>query len=140
MKRIRRESWTVFLANEELKKEVLAPITAMYSEKFRLHKMNTRFGVSNISESEFEGIVESFGYDDLVEHHAKFLGRVYQCRKNDLKLVAKPHSKTVDPLKCWNSGVQMVGLNMQYINKEQLLNYGMFRKNGGAKCGNIWLI
>lgn len=63
---------------EELKKEVLAPITAMYAEKFRLHKMNTRFGVSNISETELETLIDTAGYDELVEHHAKYLGRVYQ--------------------------------------------------------------
>lgn len=66
---------------EELKKEVLAPITAMYAEKFRLHKMNTRFGVSNLSETELETQIETIGYDELIEHHAKYLGRVFQDSK-----------------------------------------------------------
>ena len=52
-------------------------------------------------------------------------------------LDGKANSHTVDPLVSWNCGVQMVGLNMQHINKEQLLNYGMFRKNGGYKCGRF---
>lgn len=63
---------------DDLKREVLAPVTAMYAEKFRLHKMNTRFGVSNISETELEELIESLGNEELVEHHAKYLGRVYQ--------------------------------------------------------------
>lgn len=31
----------------------------------------------------------------------------------------------------------MVALNAQRLDREMLLNYGMFRRNGGASCGMI---
>lgn len=35
----------------------------------------------------------------------------------------------------WNSGIQFVGIDAQHVHTEMLLNYGMFRRNGGYKCG-----
>lgn len=61
----------------EFKRDVLAPITSLYAERFRLNKMNTRFGVANVNESELERLAENEGLDSLMEHHLKYLTRVF---------------------------------------------------------------
>ncbi len=60
----------------EFKREVFAPITSLYAERFRLNKMNTRFGVANITEAELEKLAETEGLDSLMEHHLRYLTRV----------------------------------------------------------------
>lgn len=50
----------------------------MYTEKFRLNSLNTRFGVTNLSDTELDKLIATHSYEDLIDHHAKYLGRVYQ--------------------------------------------------------------
>lgn len=60
----------------ELRREIFTPFTALYSEKFRLGKLNTKFGCSRINETEFEKLVEQEGLEAVVEHHTQFFGKV----------------------------------------------------------------
>lgn len=61
----------------EFKREVLAQLTSLYAERFRLNKMNTRFGVANINETDLERIIEDEGNESLIDHHSVYLTRVF---------------------------------------------------------------
>lgn len=43
--------------------------------------------------------------------------------------------QNLDPINAWSTGAQMVALNAHHVDKEMLLNFGMFRRNGGGECG-----
>ena len=40
-------------------------------------------------------------------------------------------------MEVWNTGAQLVAINAQLLDREALLNYGMFRRNGGSACGVV---
>lgn len=40
-------------------------------------------------------------------------------------------------MEVWNTGAQLVAINAQLLDREALLNYGMFRRNGGSSCGVV---
>ena len=84
--------------------------------------------MSSFPETKAEKWISAQNCKIFNEYHRTQLSRVYPAAR-------RIDSSNYDPIKFWNSGIQMVALNYQTPDRAMQLNEGRFLQNG--RCGYV---
>ncbi|XP_071036049.1 1-phosphatidylinositol 4,5-bisphosphate phosphodiesterase gamma-1 isoform X2 [Parasteatoda tepidariorum] len=109
-------------------KELSKLIVYCRSMPFSPEKIGNFTEMSSFPETKIEKWVSAANSKFLLKYHRLQFSRVYPKG-------SRIDSSNYDPMKCWNSGVQMVALNYQTPDRAMQLNQARFLQNG--RCGYV---
>lgn len=121
--------------------DTLSYITSIFKEKLdeklfsqpnsKDPHFKTGFGIMSLSYTKFNGLVKTqVGRNKFTQFSKNNMIRIYPDG-------TKINSSNFNPLRLWETGCQMVCLNLQTPDEAVLLNLIKFMENGGRKCGYI---
>ena len=97
--------------------------------KMSLKPPRTPWNISSLKETKMSKFLKE-NEQEIIDFHRKYFSRVY------------PHGKRVDssnydPINSFNTGAQIIALNLQTADLALLIYLSKFNENGGSECGYV---
>ena len=102
---------------------------AMFGIKMNLESNRSIWNISSINEEKISKLLKEKEVE-IIDFHRKYFTRIYPSGK-------RVDSSNYDPIDAFNSGSQIIALNVQTPDIPLLLYFSKFIENGGKNCGYV---
>lgn len=129
----RNQSNSIESSGMKIKVEDKSPVyqktLGLFGIKMKLDGERSVWNISSINEEKISKLLKDKEVE-IIDFHRKYFTRIYPAGK-------RVDSSNYDPIDAFNSGSQLIALNVQTHDNSLLLYFSKFMENGGSNSGYV---